>query len=420
MDIRKHFQLASTLMQKNHYEEAREVLEILSSISEHSHIYWTLGLIEAQLGNLPNAIEHLEKVDSEQFPDVESIIVELKQKLPKYNTLMKKLTYADIQLNQNKIQDGINILEDIMSWRDKIPLPISFYRTYLTVLSKVNRELCIMKASELPLFVLNTNAIQSIPNLFNEHQQLLLPEKSTVDEDYDTDFEEYEEIEPPKKKSNKFRMVLVFGIILVCVYLFLNRQHIQKELASATKDVTTIQEENDALQEQLTKAQEMQEELQSQIDGTATQEVTTESESEVVELELQHISNAEAKQQYSSARNAFVNKEYETAITGYRQAILGETPDYYTDDAHYYLILSLMETGQYQEAINECNSFINNTSEIYTQSVYRNPASYMMAQCYINLNEKDQAITVLEGMQDQTEDWAVREARALLYELQNT
>lgn len=421
MDIHKHFQLASTLMHKNHYEEAREVLEILSSISEHSHIYWTLGLVEAQLGNLPKAIDYLEKVDREQFSDVDSIIEELKQKLPKYNILMKKFTYAEMQIKQNKIQEGINILEDIMSWRDKIPLPISFYKAYLTILSKVNKELCLMKASELPLFILNTNDVQSIPNLFNENQQLLLPEKSTVEENDENEFEQIEIELPPKKRTffGKVKMILLIGILIFSAYLFYNKSHIQKELASATKDVTAIQEENDSLQEQLTKAQEMQEELQKQIDGTANPEVVEEEATEeVAEPEIQRISNSEAKKQYSAGRNAFVKQDYETAITEYKQATLGETEDYYTDDAHYYLILSLMETGQYQEAINECNNFIQNTSTIYTQSIYRNPTSYMMAQCYLKLNNQEQAISILEEMQDAPEDWAVRSARDLLYELQ--
>lgn len=414
MDIRKHFQLASTLMAKNHYEEAREVLEILASNEENSHIMWTLGLVEAQLGNLPKAINYLKKVDKEQFPDVDSIIDELTQKLPKYNTLTREYSYAVSLLNQHKMQDALNILEDIMVWRDRIPLPIHFYYTYLSIMSKINIDLCIAKASELPAFILNTTDIQSIPYLFDDQQQLLLPEPEPVE-----DIEKYEEMFPPKKPVfGKFKKVILVGIVLVCAYLLFNKYHIQRELVDATENVTTIQEENDSLQEQLEEAQKIQEELQKQIDGTATPAPVEENSTEVEDV--QYISTSEAEAEYSTARASYRSGNYEEAIPAYRQAMLGQTEDFYTDDANYYLILSLMEIGQYEEAITECNNFLAKSSTVYKQSIYRNPTSYMMAECYVKLNEKDKAIEVLEDMQDAPEDWAVRSARELLYELQTT
>src|SRR5699024_2366834 len=122
-------------MKKHHYEEAREVLEILASETKNPNVYWSLSLIETQLGNLHEAMACLEKVDIENFTEAQAFVEELREKLPKYDSLCHDYHYAMTLLHQNKEKEAFQILEEIMVWKQKIPLPVPMYRDYLLLLS---------------------------------------------------------------------------------------------------------------------------------------------------------------------------------------------------------------------------------------------------------------------------------------------
>src|SRR5699024_8692053 len=108
--------------------------------------------------------------------EAQAFVEELREKLPKYDSLCHDYHYAMTLLHQNKEKEAFQILEEIMVWKQKIPLPVPMYRDYLLLLSHKDKDLCIEKANELPAFIINSSLIQEIKSIFEQPPQLLLPE----------------------------------------------------------------------------------------------------------------------------------------------------------------------------------------------------------------------------------------------------
>lgn len=360
------------------YTSALVLLKELSVKGLDRQIYlWQSAVLEAKLGNLPKALHYAKELDTEQ---ASLLCNAIEAKIPEFEELIEGYNKSVAYLHKHDYSQALNTVDTVFLDAVEIPLPIALYQAKLLLLALNSDERLIDFIQMLPEYALEDYLVRDILSVVKNDDETPIGSDNN------------------RKIPTLLPYIMALAAITFSVYLYLDRP----VMGNAAPEVTELP----SLEEKVPVVEILIEE-----------EVVPE---EVVELDevmdtFLFIPESIAKKYYTIGYEAYRGEDFNKAIDYLRMAIQSEEPSYFTDDAHYFLLLSYLKIEQYQNALATAEQFILKENMHYMESPYRDGVQLQEAIAIYQLGDSEgAAIRLLDLSQTTTIDWIRNETENML------
>lgn len=326
----------------------------------------------------------------------------LRGALPIYEEVFSQYNKA-VGLSKQKDFDALpNMFLNMLKTGAEIPLPVEIYKGSLfSMLVSGNREEFNKILADAPDYVHKNTEIKSI----------MLRLKAA----------QLQSLATQNEKESKKKLRTAAGILLAGAATFIaaagltiggiwdrgaDRVSAPNNSASADLNdkIESLMEENSLLWNELSlTSAELQEK----------EKITNLLES--VDADLHELKESAAQKLYLSGMKDYQNGQYQTALEKLAKSLSISGQSYFSDDAHFFLIQTLMKTGDITAAIAETDSFLNQADQTnYMESPYLDDVMLLKAENLLKAGDCENAGKWLDRIESHFPDeWTSDRAKTL-------
>ncbi|XKE94006.1 hypothetical protein LG326_12615 [Metaplanococcus flavidus] len=395
MDNLLELKIVYNMVSEGDYETALVHLKSFgmeNEVSSDDNYNYLCTLIYTKLGHISLARKHLSYIQLKSYErQITMLEKELKEIEPLYILLTAKFNKA---IDYVKDKDYINaheLLKEIFSKVNIFPFPIQWYKTFYILKLKVQADDLEPWINQLPAYVRKSYEINKTLTLSNI--AISKVEASMTE------------------KKKRFSSWIPYGVgvaaVLFTVLMSLNFISVsdgKNSIEEVEPQPNTAEINNETIQEETVKVPEE----------------TLDIETHVNEALYPELTDITAKAFYTEGYQQYQIDNFEEAILNLKIVKERGEKSYYTDDAHYFLIISLTEAGRYMESIEESQLFIDENDINYQLSPYLEAVHLNNAIALLESGKTTEANAMLETMiKNKEEGWVFDQAQSLLREINN-
>lgn len=369
-------------------------IEMENEVGSDENFHYLSALVNTKLGNITLARHHLMSIEN-QTKIVRAY--ELNKKLqdiePMYILLTAKFNKSIDLLREKDFVNANEMLQDIFSQSFLFPFPLQWYKTFYLVKLRI-------KAEDLEIWV------NQLPTHIRNNQDMVRIMEAT------TPKESINRIVKNKKK--RFIPWFVFGgstaAIAVSIVLSLSLFQLDDFKGTSGKIET---------QENIVPEEDKPVHKVSVETGELAKEEKNEENRELTST-YPELTDITAKAFYTEGYQQYQKGNFSDAVLNFTPVTTDTKKEYYTDDSHYFLILSLFEVGNFDECLKQSQNFIEEQDDHYKSSPYLDAVHLKYAEALMEIEEVSEAILELENLIEKGhEGWAVNKASNMLKGINN-
>lgn len=393
MDNLLEFKLIYKLISEEKYEIALLHLKnfgLENNVNTDGNFHYLNALINIKLGNITLARKHLTYIKQQSHKSQVNILEKkLKELEPLYILLVTKYNKAIDLLKEKDYFNAHEVLEEIFSQSNSFSFPIQWYKTFYTLKLQIQAGDTEKWVTKLPAYIKKNQEIEKMMSLSN--MATSKTKNSTL------------------IKKKKVSPWVAYGVgsiaILLSIVLSLNF-YLASEVKQSSDEIetqsVTFESNNESIIEKT----------------IVVPEDSLDEKKIVIEEFYPELTSLTAEAFYKEGYQQYQAGNFEDAILNLKLVKESAEKTYFTDDAHYYLLLSLNEEGRYADSINESQSFINEQDNNYKLSPYLEAVHLNTATALIKSGEISEASAVLEKLiGNNQKGWVFSQAQSMLGEI---
>ncbi|ALC89236.1 hypothetical protein AM500_05145 [Bacillus sp. FJAT-18017] len=401
-----NYNQAISLIHEGRLGDAESLLNRLTTAG-FTIALWPLGLIKAATGRPFEALSHWETVSPSSVPQVTVKRETLIQTLPEYKKIFELYNAAIEKARIDGAAPRHEVFSELLSKGDKIPLPAELYKAcFLSLLLEGKNGKFKSEYEKAPDYIRENPDIKTIS---------LRAEQAG--------HEEWKK----RSESKAIRYKRLAGASFAAVFLALaltggiasgifSKQEKSEPVSSAEVAKTKIQDDRvKALEEELEQLMSVNSNLEEDLKQKETALKETEATQALLEaagINIGQLSSEAAERMYREGLALYQDGEFIEASELLKKSLSFSSTNYFSDDAHFYLITSGLKSGNGME--DELTSFLAESKEAYRQSPYLDDVMLLMAESYLNSGDKAAAESLLKKIQsDFSLEWTANKAKEL-------
>lgn len=392
-DYKQIYNEAIRLIQTEQYTRAEELLnQLLKQHPTHSLVNWALGLLEAVTGKPYIALKRWEHVSIEDVPFIEAEVQKLRASLPVYESIFANYHLALTRAKERDFSTVVQMYEKMIEEGKNLPLPVEIYHGYFLSLLITNRDADFWQAyKEAPVFV------KRYPDIESLYLNSMVPQKLNV------------------TKRSRFGWLIGANVAIVAL-IFMSIFYFQKETEPVVQYVEIVDEEKlSSLETEIEQLTLENKSMQSNVSAESQKNEEFLQLVEASDLNLELIEEQAAQNLYRQGYQNYQRQVYSEAIDFFIQSLKYRQTTYFSDDAHFFLIQSLLRTNNIDQARQEMDLFLSNTHPVYKQSPYLDDIMLLRIDQYVQEGKERKANELLGVMKEQfSGEWTVHEVERLL------
>lgn len=407
---------AIALIREGKLEEAKHLLEsVLAAAPLHPQTSWALGLVETQLGDPITGLSRWERLNLEDFPQLESRREIIISNRNVYEDIRTAFNRALMLSREKNFEDANLVLSQLLDRNLPVPLPLELYK--LTVIVKAaNGKL----EEAVELIEAGPKYIQSSPSILKIINQL---QKASL-----TTSEVAAGVPPEPKRKLRTGPLAAGAVALAAAGLFFFYQDNSEPAVERNSEVAgeanneerlTIEHKNEisGLQSKIASLESEKLLLAEQLDAESEKVREQEKTEEIyrkADINLETIEITKARQAFNQGYSEYTSGHLEKAIEKFELSLSLNGSQYYSDDALYYLAKAKYELNTLNPEDPLFGQFSGGTSEHFKGSPYKDDLLLIRANSYKEAGDNQKALEVVSVIKTEfPNEWTSQAAKSL-------
>jgi TolA-binding protein len=355
-----------------------------------------------------NEIKQLQELSIDQLFDTNHQMVQ--SKLVDYQEIYEAYNTGLALIKEKQYFEAEPIFTMLISQEDSFPLPNQIYKGHFLTLLGLNKHNEFYHQFNLaPLHVQNSQ----------EFRDLELKVKRSFDNDHKSVF-----------KMKIPHLVAIFAsILLVISGAFLGNWYSERnekdkettsvivESSDKSKDLENQRKEDELKQEAENQAKKIKELEDKAL--SYEEEINKYNETNAIlaaaNIKMPDVINNASQELYSQGIKDYEGGNYQRAEDSLKKILTLNKNQYYSDDAHFFLVHTYLKTNNTEEAYKYVEKFLESTDQAYVESPYQGEIMLIKANYLISQGNKKEAEALLSKIIERyPNEWTAERAQSML------
>jgi len=394
--------------EENIFEAIHLLESVYSSSIDCEEVAFALGLAKASVGQVYDALKILHRLENKES---RTLIEQIEQHLPTYIHCINIYNSSLKKCKQGERIESLKQMARIMKYGEEIPLPLEMYQLYyylLTINHKISQFLSSYKKA--PSYVKYDDEIYS---LFKTYQY---------------------RVKARSINHNQIKNLSFITTLVVIIFTFVFLIYFQKPTlplqANNVADNLSFQSMKSNYEKRIEELENellhMNKKLQEKMEDIESKSKHIEELENVqkifnaANLDVKEVSILAGKNLYREGLYLYQSGKLEDAIPLFKRSLAYSANEYFSDDAHFYLINCYIKLNEDEHAFIEMDRFLNKSHEThYHHSPYKDDVMLLKAKEHLKKCEMEEATLLLKTIiSNYSGQWTSYSAKNLLKEIQ--